>query len=133
MGVNKEKMWFFLQFFFDKGENASHVAEIENGVYGANNVTDNYVQFWFRRFCSGIFDVKDAPQTGRPFVENVDKITKVIEVDRLMPNSTTAIEFWAFPPRIAADNHRSPVSSLEISSTSLCTLSGIGLCPRVHE
>ncbi|GFV82160.1 hypothetical protein TNCV_2790581 [Trichonephila clavipes] len=31
---------------------------------------------------SGIFDVKDAPRTGRHVVENVDKITYIIEVNR---------------------------------------------------
>ncbi|GFU96078.1 histone-lysine N-methyltransferase SETMAR [Trichonephila clavipes] len=82
MEVNKEKIRFFLQFFFDKGENASQVAEIANGVHGADNVTSNYVQFWFRRFRSGIFDVKDAPRTNRPIVENVNKITELIEVGR---------------------------------------------------
>ncbi|GFT40020.1 histone-lysine N-methyltransferase SETMAR [Trichonephila clavipes] len=70
MEVNKEKIRFFLGFFFDKGENASQVAEIANGVYGHDTVTANYVQFWFRRFRSGIFDVKDAPRTVRPVVEN---------------------------------------------------------------
>ncbi|GFX52170.1 hypothetical protein TNCV_548291 [Trichonephila clavipes] len=35
------------------------------------------------RETKGIFDVKDAPRTDRPVVENVDKITKkIIEVDR---------------------------------------------------
>ncbi|GFW19693.1 uncharacterized protein TNCV_1605841 [Trichonephila clavipes] len=29
-----------------------------------------------------IFDVKDAPRTGRPVDENVNKITEIIEVDR---------------------------------------------------
>ncbi|GFX93582.1 histone-lysine N-methyltransferase SETMAR [Trichonephila clavipes] len=57
------------------------VAEIVNDVYGADTVTANYVQFRFRRFRSGIFDVKDAPRVGRPVVENVDKITEIIEVD----------------------------------------------------
>ncbi|GFX49733.1 histone-lysine N-methyltransferase SETMAR [Trichonephila clavipes] len=81
MEVNKEKVLFILQFFFDKGENAtSQTAEIENGVYDADTVTASYVQFWFRRFRSGIFDVKDAPHTGRPVVENDDKITEIIEV-----------------------------------------------------
>ncbi|GFW24417.1 histone-lysine N-methyltransferase SETMAR [Trichonephila clavipes] len=70
MEVNKEKIRFFLQFFFDKGENASQVTEIANGVYGADTVT------------AGIFDAKDAPRTGRPVVENVDKITEIIEVDQ---------------------------------------------------
>ncbi|GFX58801.1 histone-lysine N-methyltransferase SETMAR [Trichonephila clavipes] len=73
-----------LRFFFDKDENARQVAEIMNGVYGANTVTANYVQFWIRRFRSGIFDVKDARRTGRPVIENVDKITEIIEVDRIV-------------------------------------------------
>ncbi|GFU75971.1 histone-lysine N-methyltransferase SETMAR [Trichonephila clavipes] len=68
MEVNKEKIRFFLQFFFDKGETASQGAEIANGVYGADTVTANYLQFWFRQFRSGIFDFKDAPCTGRPVV-----------------------------------------------------------------
>ncbi|GFX89070.1 histone-lysine N-methyltransferase SETMAR [Trichonephila clavipes] len=60
---------------------AIQVAEIVHGVYGADIVTANYVQFCFRRFRSGIFDVKDAPRTGRPIVENIDKITDIIKVD----------------------------------------------------
>ncbi|GFX45002.1 histone-lysine N-methyltransferase SETMAR-like [Trichonephila clavipes] len=82
MVVNKEKIRYILQFFFDKGENASQVAEIVNGVYGADTVTPGYVQFWFRRFRSGIFDVRNAPRTSSPVVENVDKIIEIIEVDR---------------------------------------------------
>ncbi|GFS50197.1 histone-lysine N-methyltransferase SETMAR [Trichonephila clavipes] len=92
MEVNKEKIWFFLQFFFDKGDTASQVAKIENGVYAADTVAANYVQFWFRRFRSGIFDVKDAPRRGRPVVENVDKITEIIEVDRHVSSRSIAQE-----------------------------------------
>ncbi|GFV30236.1 histone-lysine N-methyltransferase SETMAR [Trichonephila clavipes] len=82
MEVNKEKIRFFLQFSFDKDENASQVAEMVKGVYSADTATANYVQFWFRRFRSGTFAVQDAPRTGKPVVENVDKITEIIEVDR---------------------------------------------------
>ncbi|GFX99641.1 histone-lysine N-methyltransferase SETMAR [Trichonephila clavipes] len=64
------------------GKNANQVAEIGNGVNGDDTVTANYVQFWFLRYCSGIFDVKFAPRTGRPVVKNVDKIPKIIEVNR---------------------------------------------------
>ncbi|GFU77465.1 histone-lysine N-methyltransferase SETMAR [Trichonephila clavipes] len=81
MEVNKEKIQYILQIFFDRGENASQVDEILNGVSGADTVTDNYMQFWSRRFRSGIFDVKDAPHTGRPVIENFGKITEIIEVD----------------------------------------------------
>ncbi|KAL6420427.1 hypothetical protein ACFW04_014434 [Cataglyphis niger] len=88
MEVNKEKIRYILQFFFDKGENASQAAKIVNGVYGSDTVTANYVQFWFRRFRSGIFDVKDAPRTGRPVVKNVDKIGEIIYYE-LLPYGQT--------------------------------------------
>ncbi|GFW03958.1 hypothetical protein TNCV_2050741 [Trichonephila clavipes] len=61
MEVNKEKIRYILQIFFDKSEYASLMAEIVNDVYGANTVTANYVQFWFRRFHSSGSDVKDVP------------------------------------------------------------------------
>ncbi|GFW93966.1 histone-lysine N-methyltransferase SETMAR [Trichonephila clavipes] len=92
MEVNKEKIRYILQFFFDKGKNASQVAEIVNGVYGADTVTANYVQIWFCRFRSGIFDAKDAPHTGRPIIENVDKITEIIQVDRHVSSRSIAQE-----------------------------------------
>ncbi|GFX17822.1 histone-lysine N-methyltransferase SETMAR [Trichonephila clavipes] len=55
-------------------------------------VTANYVQVWFRRFRSDIFDVKDAPRTGKPVVENVDKITEIIEVDKHVSSSSITQE-----------------------------------------
>ncbi|XP_067125649.1 histone-lysine N-methyltransferase SETMAR-like [Centruroides vittatus] len=82
MEVNKEKIQYVLQFCFDKGKNACQAAEIVNDVYGPDTVTANYAQFWFRQFCSGNFDVKDAPCVGRPVIVNVDKIMVMIEVDR---------------------------------------------------
>ncbi|GFU14693.1 hypothetical protein TNCV_746711 [Trichonephila clavipes] len=47
------------------------------------------IQSW-RASGEGIFDVKDAPRTGRPVVENVDKITEIIEVDRLVSSRSIA-------------------------------------------
>ncbi|GFX05222.1 histone-lysine N-methyltransferase SETMAR [Trichonephila clavipes] len=82
MEVNKENIRYILQFLFDKRENSTQAAEILNGVYGADTVIANYVQVWFRRFCSSIFDFKNTPRTGRPVIENVDKITEIIEIDR---------------------------------------------------
>ncbi|GFV20577.1 histone-lysine N-methyltransferase SETMAR [Trichonephila clavipes] len=92
MKVNKERIQFILQSFFDKSENSSQVAEIVNCVYGSDTVTANYVQFWFRRFRSSIFDVKNAPPTGRPIVENVDKTTEIIKVDRHVSSRIIAQE-----------------------------------------
>ncbi|GFT91054.1 histone-lysine N-methyltransferase SETMAR [Trichonephila clavipes] len=63
-----------------------------HGVYGADTITANYVQFRFRRFGSGIFDVKDAPHTGRLVVKNVDEIPEIIEVDRPVSSRSIAQE-----------------------------------------
>ncbi|GFY17643.1 HTH_48 domain-containing protein [Trichonephila clavipes] len=52
------------------------------GVHDADTVTAKKFIFGFRQFCSGIFDVKDAPRTSRPVVKKVNKITEIIEVDR---------------------------------------------------
>ncbi|GFV53547.1 histone-lysine N-methyltransferase SETMAR [Trichonephila clavipes] len=82
MEVNKEKIRYILQFFYDKGKNARQVAKLVHGVYYADTVTDNCAQLCFRRFRSGIFDVKDAPCTDRPVVENADKITEIFKVVR---------------------------------------------------
>ncbi|GFU69520.1 histone-lysine N-methyltransferase SETMAR [Trichonephila clavipes] len=68
-------------FFLDKSEIVRQVDEIAHDVYGPDTVAANYVQFWSRGFRSGIFDVKEALRTGRPIVENVDKITEIFEVD----------------------------------------------------
>ena len=70
---SKDKLRYILQFFFDKGENASQAAENVNSVYGPDTVTANHAQFWFRRFRSGNFDVKNAPRSGRPIIEKIDK------------------------------------------------------------
>ncbi|GFX57531.1 hypothetical protein TNCV_3550981 [Trichonephila clavipes] len=69
MEVNKEKIWFFLQFFFDKSENAGQVVEIANGVYGADTVTANYLQFWFRRFRSEAWRVVGWLEGGQTQAE----------------------------------------------------------------
>ncbi|GFV76915.1 histone-lysine N-methyltransferase SETMAR [Trichonephila clavipes] len=100
MEVNKEKIRSLLQFFFDKGENASQAAEIANGVYSADTVTANCVQFWFRRLHSGIFAVKDAPRTGRSAVENIDKFTETIEVDRYVSSPSIAQELKIDPKAV---------------------------------
>ncbi|GFX78102.1 putative DD34D transposase [Trichonephila clavipes] len=93
MKVNKEKIRFFLQFFFDKGEKASQVVEIANGVYGPDSVTANYVQFWFRRLRS------EAPCLGAPSI-HMDQISicedlaKRNEIDPFLKRMKTGDEKW---------------------------------------
>ncbi|GFS98917.1 histone-lysine N-methyltransferase SETMAR [Trichonephila clavipes] len=60
------------------------------GVYGSVTATADYVQFWFRRFRSGIFDVKNAPHTGKHIIKNDGKITEIIEDDRHISSPSIA-------------------------------------------
>ncbi|GFW95947.1 histone-lysine N-methyltransferase SETMAR [Trichonephila clavipes] len=90
MEVNKGKIRYILQFFFDKDENASQAPEIVYVVYDTDTVTASYKQFCFHRLRGGIFDVKDAPRKGRPVFGNVDKITEVVEVDRHVSSRSIA-------------------------------------------
>ncbi|GFW64985.1 histone-lysine N-methyltransferase SETMAR [Trichonephila clavipes] len=53
---------------------------------------------------TSIFDVKIAPRTGRPVIENVDKITEIIEVDRHVSNRNIAQELKI--------NHKTVLSNL---------------------
>ncbi|GFW89900.1 uncharacterized protein TNCV_2979961 [Trichonephila clavipes] len=73
MENNKEKIQYILQFFFDKGENASLVTEIVNGVYGADTVTANYMQFWFVNSVQKLefYDIHRDNQSLRSLMEPV--------------------------------------------------------------
>ncbi|GFQ90214.1 uncharacterized protein TNCT_394981, partial [Trichonephila clavata] len=50
MEVNKEKIRYILQFFFDKGEYSSQATEIVNGAYSPDTVTANYEKFKYPQF-----------------------------------------------------------------------------------
>lgn len=80
--TSKEKICHILltSFYFDKGKNASQVVENLNSVYGPDIGTVNHAEFWFRRFRSGNFDIKDAPRTRRPIMENVESDRHVITI-----------------------------------------------------
>lgn len=80
--MNKEKIRYILQFCFDKDEEATQAAKIEEEVYGPDTLTENNAQFWFRRFRSGNSDVKDAAPSGRPVAINVGEIMEKVNEDR---------------------------------------------------
>ncbi|XP_055635142.1 histone-lysine N-methyltransferase SETMAR-like [Toxorhynchites rutilus septentrionalis] len=69
-------------YYYDKGKNASQVANKICAVYGPDTVSISTAQRWFQRFRSGVEVVEDAPRSGRPVVENCDKIAELAEKDR---------------------------------------------------
>ncbi|GFU64297.1 DUF4817 domain-containing protein [Trichonephila clavipes] len=87
------------QFLFEKGENASLAAEI---VYGA--VTTNYVQCWFR--------------SGMSIVENVHRITEMIQVDRHVSSHPGAKEAWGVVGRLEGGQTQAEVAqAIEVSQS----------------
>lgn len=81
MNTSNEKVRHILQFFFDNGENFSQATENVDSSRGPVSVSANHAQLWFRRFRSRNFDIKDAPRSGRPIVENIGKIMEIVESD----------------------------------------------------
>ncbi|GFQ78452.1 hypothetical protein TNCT_281121 [Trichonephila clavata] len=65
MEINKEKLWYFLQFFSDKDENARQTVEIVYGTDTEQLITRNF-----------------GFHSGMPVVKNIDIITVMIEVGR---------------------------------------------------
>ena len=82
MEQNKGKIRHILQYYYDKGKNASHAANKICAAYGPDTVYISTAQRWFQRFRSGAEVIEDAPRSGRPVVEYCDKIAELIERDR---------------------------------------------------
>lgn len=81
METSKEKVRFILQFIFDKVENAYQASENVQSVF-PDTVTSKYAQFiWFRQFLFDDFD-GDEPHSGKPIVENINKIIEIAESNR---------------------------------------------------
>ncbi|GFT89162.1 hypothetical protein TNCV_3085421 [Trichonephila clavipes] len=78
---NKRENVVYFTFFFDQGENVSQVTEIVISGYGPHTVTVNNVQLCFQQLRSGM-----------TVVENVHKITEMIEADRHVRNRSIAQE-----------------------------------------
>ncbi|GFV92342.1 hypothetical protein TNCV_3949521 [Trichonephila clavipes] len=77
--------------------------------------------------CSGIFDVKDAPRTGRPIVENVYKITEIIEVDRHIRSRSITQE-----RKIATEKQFKPFGQSCIQKEARC-LGGTPFNTKKHD
>ena len=82
MSEISEEIRYVMLFYYKKGKNAAQTCRKICEVYGADAVSERRTQEWFVRFCSGNFDVKDRPTSGRPVTEKVDEILQLVEQDR---------------------------------------------------
>ena len=65
-----------LLYYFRKGKNAMQAWKTLYDGYGEKSLTERQCQNWFARFCSGDFNLKDAPRSERPTQVDDDKIKK---------------------------------------------------------
>lgn len=75
-----------LLYYFRKGKNASQAQKKLCAVYGNEALKERQCQYWFARFRSGDFSLKNAQRSGRPVKVNEDCIMAIIDSDR---HSTT--------------------------------------------
>ncbi|GFV19594.1 histone-lysine N-methyltransferase SETMAR [Trichonephila clavipes] len=110
-----------VHFFFDKGEKA---AEIVNDVYGDDSVTHKLItcNFVFADSVEAFFDVKVAPRTGRPVIENVDKITEIIEVDWHVSSHSITQELATDQKRKELANRRGVVFHQDNATPHTCVV-----------
>lgn len=92
MSEISEEIRYVMLYYYKKGKNAAKTCRKICTVYGEDAVSERRTQEWFARFRSGNFDVKDARRSGRPIVENTDKIMELIEVDRHVSTRSIAQE-----------------------------------------
>ncbi|GFU85178.1 histonelysine Nmethyltransferase SETMARlike [Trichonephila clavipes] len=85
--VNCEAVESYLQFELTEWYRALNVNKAPNDektkflVILMKPHTVRQMSEWWFIFLISIFDVKDAPRTGRPVVDNVDKFIELIEID----------------------------------------------------
>ena len=59
---------------FKQGNNATETVEKICSVYGQGTITDQAVQNWFVKFCSGDMSLKDKPRPGRSSDYNAEAL-----------------------------------------------------------
>ncbi|KAG5324191.1 SETMR methyltransferase, partial [Acromyrmex heyeri] len=82
MEINKEKIRYILQYYYDIGKNAAQACEKICAIYGEDTLSKSAARKWFARFRTRNFDVKDEPRSGRPITEKSDEIMEKVERDK---------------------------------------------------
>lgn len=85
--MDKLKIRTIFEYEFLRGNTAAQTTRNINDVYGPNTACINTVHYWFNRFKTGNFELKNEPR-GRPvtIVDN-DELKAIVEAD---PTQSTA-------------------------------------------
>lgn len=82
-----------MEYEYRRGSKAAQAARNINDVYGANTTNERTTRYWFTRFRSGNFDLKNEPR-GRPktLVDN-DELKAIVEADETQSTAELAAAF----------------------------------------
>lgn len=76
MEAKKGKIRCILQHRYDQEENAKHA--VKKRAFMDTTVSNATAKYWLQCFRSGNVNVEDETRSGRPIVENVNKIIETV-------------------------------------------------------
>ena len=75
------KIRVIMEYEYRFGRNAAQVARNINDVYGANTTNQRTTWYWFARFRSGNFDMKNEPRGCPKTLVDNDELKAIVEAD----------------------------------------------------
>ena len=70
-----------LLFAFNRGAKATEAAREICAVYGEGAIAERTARYWFAKFKSGNFDLKDASCSGRPSEFDEERLNQLLHED----------------------------------------------------
>lgn len=99
------KIRVIFEYEFRRGTDAAETARNINAVFGENTANERTVRFWFNRFRSGNFDLKNESR-GRPATKvNNDELKAIVEADPCQTTKELAAWFDVSLPTILTHLH----------------------------
>ena len=70
-----------LLFAFNRGAKVQKAAREICAVYGKGAIAERTARYWFAKFKSGNFDLKDASRSGRPSEFDEERLNQLLHED----------------------------------------------------
>ena len=82
-----------MEYEYRRGSNAAQAARNINDVYGANTTNQRTTCYWFARFRSGNFELKNEPRCRPKTLVDNDELKVIVEADDTQSTAELAADF----------------------------------------